>query len=309
MTANRARERRVSALLARLIAFEPGPVIRYALVAASVALTLFLAFVRVATEARFTFSLLLLLPTIWAAWYLGRRWGFAIAALAVGAWLAADLMVASGLGALDELVNAGVRAIVFLLVAGAFAALREAYRELNALAHRDALTGLGNRRLLETVVERERQRALRYRHPLTVACVDLDGFKAVNDRRGHAVGDRVLAEVGAWLRGGLRAVDIPARTGGDEFTVVLPECGGAAARAVAAKLRSAWERRAAAIPYSIYRRSRWSPLSSWRCGVAQPQPKPSLASRTSSSWDWIRYDSRTCAGSGAAGGRRTSTRS
>lgn len=138
-----------------------------------------------------------------------------------------------------------MRAIVFGLVAAAFAALRDALRELSALAHSDALTGLANRRAFDTAIELERQRAARFAHPLSVANLDLDGFKALNDQRGHAAGDAVLVEVGRWLGAELRAVDCAARVGGDEFAILLPECGPDAARGLAGRLRDTWQQRAA----------------------------------------------------------------
>jgi diguanylate cyclase (GGDEF)-like protein len=234
----------LNSFLAWATNFEPGRHARYALLTIAVALTLLLGLVRVATEARFTFSLLLLLPTMMAAWYLGHRWGFAVASLAVGAWLVADLLAVDNFDSIDAYINAGVRAVVFWLVAAAFAALRAAHRQLNALAHSDALTGLANRRLFNATIEVERRRAARFAHPLSLASLDLDGFKALNDRRGHAAGDAVLVEVGRWLGEWLREVDCAARVGGDEFAIVLPECGPDAARGLAARLRDAWAQRA-----------------------------------------------------------------
>jgi diguanylate cyclase (GGDEF)-like protein len=92
-------------------------------------------------------------------------------------------------------------------------------------ARTDALTGLGNRRRL---VE-ETARLLRAEAPLSVLSVDLDGFKAVNDGRGHAVGDALLVAVAERLRAGVRADDLVVRLGGDEFAVLVP---GPAAHAV-----------------------------------------------------------------------------
>ncbi|MEO8038139.1 MAG: GGDEF domain-containing protein [Betaproteobacteria bacterium] len=224
--------------------FEPGRGARIAVMLATGALTLLLALVGIATEARFTFSLLLLVPTMVAAWYLGRRVGFLVAALAVTTWFGTDLVVSGDLRAIDPWVNLCVRAIVFGLVVAVFAGLREALRELNTLAHHDALTGLANRRLFAATIASECERAARFGHPVAVASIDLDGFKALNDRRGHAAGDAVLVEVGRWLTQDLRVVDCAARMGGDEFAVLLPECDPEAAHSWVVRVRSAWERRA-----------------------------------------------------------------
>lgn len=87
----------------------------------------------------------------------------------------------------------------------------------------DPLTCALNRTGLATQLARELSRATRKRTPLTVVAIDLDDFKAINDRHGHAVGDRTLVSVVSQLQGSLRAHDAIARVGGDEFVVLLPD--------------------------------------------------------------------------------------
>lgn len=88
-------------------------------------------------------------------------------------------------------------------------------------AHHDALTGLANRSHLVEELDRALARAMRHDHRLAVLFIDLDGFKSVNDRLGHAAGDDLLAGVGRCLRQSLRAEDFVARYGGDEFVVLI----------------------------------------------------------------------------------------
>jgi diguanylate cyclase (GGDEF)-like protein len=107
-------------------------------------------------------------------------------------------------------------------------------RELSRL---DALTGVGNRRAFYEVLEAERSRAVRYSRPLTVAYLDLDNFKKVNDSKGHGAGDLLLTKVANKLRTSLRITDFVSRLGGDEFAVVLPETNVHAAEKVLEKLR------------------------------------------------------------------------
>lgn len=110
---------------------------------------------------------------------------------------------------------------------------------LEHLVRRDQLTGVGNRRLLDERLEYEIARHSRTGHPLTLLIFDLNGFKQVNDRLGHAAGDQLLQEVGAVLTASLRRQDTVARPGGDEFCVVAPETSAADAEQLIAQLRGA----------------------------------------------------------------------
>jgi diguanylate cyclase (GGDEF)-like protein len=93
-----------------------------------------------------------------------------------------------------------------------------------SLAVLDPLTGLYNRRYGEECLKNEITRAERNSYDLAVITMDLDHFKEINDQFGHAAGDVVLKEFSRRLRRAIRACDVPIRTGGDEFLVVLPEC-------------------------------------------------------------------------------------
>lgn len=105
------------------------------------------------------------------------------------------------------------------------------------LARIDPLTTVPNRRAFYEALEKERVRSLRYRRPCTIAYLDLDNFKKVNDSLGHAVGDELLVEVAASLKSNLRASDYVGRLGGDEFAILLPETDATAAKLVLHKLR------------------------------------------------------------------------
>ena len=110
-------------------------------------------------------------------------------------------------------------------------------RELEADVRRDPLTGLGNRREMERRWPELVAQAADNDTPLAAAMLDLDGFKQVNDARGHAVGDRVLVGLAGLLRAHTRAADLVARMGGEEFLLVLPDTTPERALEVCERLR------------------------------------------------------------------------
>jgi diguanylate cyclase (GGDEF)-like protein/PAS domain S-box-containing protein len=117
--------------------------------------------------------------------------------------------------------------------------LRRAERELEHRANHDSLTGLVNRHHLQTELQAAIEDAADEGGGLALLYIDLDDFKRVNDRGGHAVGDRVLRELAGRMQRAIRRNDLVARVGGDEFVVLLPDCSEVqAAREVAESLRA-----------------------------------------------------------------------
>jgi diguanylate cyclase (GGDEF)-like protein len=113
----------------------------------------------------------------------------------------------------------------------------ELHRALRQQVRTDARTGALNVRALEDDAEREMARASRKELPLSVIAIDLDHFKALNDRHGHAAGDEALRQVVRAVRAEMRAGDVVARTGGEEFIVLLPETKIDTAEEIAERLR------------------------------------------------------------------------
>lgn len=114
---------------------------------------------------------------------------------------------------------------------------RQADRLLE-LSTTDALTGLHNRRALFERLRHEVARSARYDEPLSLALIDVDGLKALNDREGHRAGDAALGLVGSAVRTGSRASDLAARWGGDEFALLAPNTGSEAAAQLAERVRA-----------------------------------------------------------------------
>jgi diguanylate cyclase (GGDEF)-like protein len=110
-------------------------------------------------------------------------------------------------------------------------------KRTEALSVTDDLTRLYNSRFLNLVLRRETKRASRSGSPLSLLFIDLDGFKAVNDKHGHLCGSRALVEAATVIRGSARETDVVARFGGDEFALVLPDTGAEGAYSVGARIR------------------------------------------------------------------------
>ncbi len=103
----------------------------------------------------------------------------------------------------------------------------------------DGLTGLYNRRYVQSALVEERRRAQRYGHPLSVVMLDVDSFKSYNDTYGHVQGDVLLKKMASILQGSVRDVDIVGRYGGEEFIIVMPETPSREAYQIAERLRQA----------------------------------------------------------------------
>ena len=140
----------------------------------------------------------------------------------------------------DFLSNRYTYAYVFAATALTFLVLgyvlgREADR-LRRASTTDALTGLPNRRAMNDRLRSEWQRAARYASPLALLLIDIDGLKRINDERGHSAGDRLLRSTATAIRQTLRATDLGARWGGDEFSIVAPQTSRDAAQRLAERL-------------------------------------------------------------------------
>ncbi len=124
-----------------------------------------------------------------------------------------------------------------IILSGALIDQARLFDQVRSLAISDPLTGLANYRRLLAVIESELDRSRRTRRPFSIVLLDMDGLKAINDRYGHLIGSRSLVRLGKILRHHSRAIDTPARYGGDEFAVVLPEAPKEVAARVSARIR------------------------------------------------------------------------
>lgn len=183
---------------------------------------------------------LFLIPVLGVGW-LARSpwWAFALAFMAAPISVCVDAHVQAGLPLLEALPAIAVRLLVYLVLVGVLDAMRRAQAERDAEARVDHLTGIANARAFHEAAEAEIERSHRGGHLISLLYLDLDDFKAINDDLGHAEGNRVLHQVGSLLHRAVRRSDTPARVGGDEFVVLMPETGSGAALEVSRRLGQA----------------------------------------------------------------------
>ena len=179
------------------------------------------------TGYEISFGLFYLAPVGIAAWYAGRRTGLAFAVASSIVWYVAELI--GGLQYSHPVVmpiwNAFVRLSFFLTIAVLLYTLRGRLSTERQLATTDALTGALNLRAFAERLDHDLALNGRTGGVLTLAYIDLDDFKQINDTFGHAEGDRLLRAVGRILVEGTRSTDTVARLGGDEFALILPGMG------------------------------------------------------------------------------------
>ena len=169
--------------------------------------------------------------------------------------IAAELLLWFSLGLVAMLFSATVKLNRLSLMAGE--------QEASALARRDALTGLGNRRAFDEALDRVVAGARHSDRPLTLVIADIDSFKSVNDTYGHLEGDRCLREVAAVIAKTVRPSDACFRWGGDEFAVIMPATDTAQAEAAVRRI-------AAAVPAEVAPPGE-EPVS-LRYGIAEMRP-------------------------------------
>lgn len=179
------------------------------------------------TGAHISMMLFYAVPILLSSKYCGRLEGVLVAISAASSWLIVNLVFRfpEESGVILSW-NAFTRLGLFVLIAYAVSLqtkLRLSLEREQMKANTDRLTGLLNKGAFRERVEDEMKRAQRYNHPLSLAFIDLDNFKQINDIHGHARGDKLLQNVSETITNAIRKTDFAGRIGGDEFTIFFPE--------------------------------------------------------------------------------------
>jgi diguanylate cyclase (GGDEF)-like protein len=205
--------------------------------AGSVVVAIAIGLIDLITGSEVSVALFYLVPIALATWYVGPRAGllsclFVIAVRVADNWIEGHHFSHP----VTPYWNTGIELGFFLVATSLLTRLHAALAREACLARTDPLTGSFNRRAFWELATRELARAQRTGQPVSLAYLDVDDFKRVNDQAGHATGDLVLAQIATTLRNNLRAIDVVARIGGDEFLVLFPDTNTDAARTIVTKL-------------------------------------------------------------------------
>jgi diguanylate cyclase (GGDEF)-like protein len=185
----------------------------------------------------FGFSIFYVLPIILVTWFTNQRLGFIVSFASAIAWLIADIAASQSYSfSLISFWNSFIRLAFFIIIASLLSSLKSSLK----LARTDHLTTAINSRYFYELVQMEMNRSERNQHPFTIAYIDLDNFKTVNDQFGHVVGDQVLITLVSSVSKVIRKSDFIARLGGDEFAVLFPETDQEAARIIFSKIQSSF---------------------------------------------------------------------
>jgi len=190
-----------------------------------------------ATNVFLEFSAFFLLPISFFTWFVSRRAGL-LSCLMSGAIILIVNLISSiyDFNPLDAYWNAVVWTSFFVLITFIIADLRSLHYRERELARVDTLTGVATRLAFYEFGRDEINRARRMNQPITLAYLDIDSFKQINDQNGHTTGDKVLHAVAQGIRETIRRTDMVSRMGGDEFALLLPNTSREAGRKLLEKV-------------------------------------------------------------------------
>ncbi len=190
------------------------------------------------TGAEIALTHLYLVPIVYSTWAIGTRWGVLATLLCSFGWLFVQFAHDVFSPSLVNWWNFSVQLSVFLTVTVLISLYKRQLDVEKTMARTDVLTGLANRRLFVELGRKLLAASHRDHRPFTLAYLDLDDFKTLNDQHGHDVGDDALKAVADTFRKQVRAGDLAARLGGDEFALLMPHADANAAKVAIERIRT-----------------------------------------------------------------------
>jgi diguanylate cyclase (GGDEF)-like protein len=183
-----------------------------------------IAFIDFYTGHQWSFSIFYLFPIMWITWQTGKTGGIIYSVLSAFAWLEADLLAQHLYdNAIIPYWNALMRLGMFIIITLILSALKRSLENEKFNSRTDHLTKMANSKAFMEILQQEADRGRRYERQFSIAYVDVDNFKEVNDRWGHQAGDALLQKIANLLRSAVRQTDHVGRMGGDEFCILFPE--------------------------------------------------------------------------------------
>jgi diguanylate cyclase (GGDEF)-like protein len=209
----------------------------FLIVAAAAMLIALIGWLDFATGTELSLDIFMLIPIFLVAWFVDWRMGSLLSIFgAIVWWIANSSDRATFATPFFFDINVIERLAFFLLIVFLVSSLRSAFDYVEKLSRTDSLTELLNSRAFYAEARTELERARRFGHPLSVAFLDVDDFKLINDENGHSAGDDILRAIGAVIKRNVRGLDLAGRLGGDEFAILLAETGETQAREAIARL-------------------------------------------------------------------------
>lgn len=196
------------------------------------------AYVDYRTGDELAISIFYLIPVAFIAWHLSKK--IAIPFALICATLEIVIQYVDDFSRISSFVfywNILINCCTYALVAFLVSKLTEAYKKEKQMARIDALTGIPNWQSFSEVLERELERAKRYGQNLSLAYIDCDNFKKVNDQMGHQTGNQLLSIVASTIDKNIRKTDFVARIGGDEFSILLTGASAKDAEKIIKKIK------------------------------------------------------------------------
>lgn len=203
-----------------------------------VSLAMLLGVIDHLTGYEISFSIFYLLPVTFVSWFGKRNHAVIVSFLSAATWLLADLTSGHTYSQFAIPVwNSIMRSGFFLIIAFSLSAIKILLEREQTFARTDSLTGIANSKAFNDMAKIEMDRSVRFGRPFTIAYIDIDNFKQVNDTLGHSQGDNLLQSVATTIKENIRTIDMVSRLGGDEFAIFLPETNGENAKTAITKVQ------------------------------------------------------------------------